>query len=85
MIQQDIKILSKQEVMEEFMFLGLRIIEGIKKPIQRKFGLNIEDIYGNVIEQSIKEGVIGENGDKIFLTEYGLDVSNYVLARFLLD
>lgn len=86
LIQQDIKILSKQEVMEEFMFLGLRIIEGIKKnQFKEKFGLNIEDIYGNVIEQSIKEGVIGENGDKIFLTEYGLDVSNYVLARFLLD
>lgn len=86
LLHQDIKRLSKKEAMEEFMFLGLRIIEGIKKSqFKEEFDVSIEDIYGNIIEQSIKEGVIGENVDKIFLTDYGLDVSNYVLARFLLD
>lgn len=86
LLHQDIKRLSKKEAMEEFMFLGLRIIEGIKKSqFKEEFAVSIEDIYGNIIEQSIKEGVIGENVDKIFLTDYGLDVSNYVLARFLLD
>lgn len=86
LLHQDIKRLSKKEAMEEFMFLGLRIIEGIEKSqFKEEFAVSIEDIYGNIIEQSIKEGVIGENVDKIFLTDYGLDVSNYVLARFLLD
>lgn len=86
LLWQDIKKLSKKEAMEEFLFLGFRITEGIKKSqFKEEFDVGIEEVFGNVIEQSIKEGVIGENTDKIFLTEYGLDVSNYVLARFLLD
>lgn len=86
LLWQDINKLSKKEAMEEFLFLGLRITEGIRKSqFKEEFDISIEKVFGNVIEQSIKEGVIGESVDKIFLTEYGLDVSNYVLTRFLLD
>lgn len=86
LLEKDIKKISQKEAMEEFMFLGLRIIEGIKKSqFKEEFNISIEDVYASVIEQSIKEGVIEENDGRIFLTDYGLDVSNYVMARFLLD
>ena len=86
LLHKEINKLTKQECMEEFMFLGLRKTEGISKSaFKEEFAINIEEIYSDVLNQSIDEGVIEERGDYIHLTDYGLDISNYILARFLLD
>lgn len=76
---------TKQSKMEEFMFLGLRMMEGISKhKFQKKFSIAIEDIYGKKIEKFIAEGLMCKNGDRIALTDRGIDVSNRIFSEFLL-
>ena len=76
--------LSKAEVMEEFMFLGLRLTDGIsKKNFKNTFGYDIDDIYDKVISALIAKNLIEYEGDFLKLTKLGIDVSNSVLAEFL--
>lgn len=81
---EDIRCLTEKEQMEEFMFLGLRLTEGIKKQdFYQKFGISIENIYGETIEKLKRDGLLVSDG-AVRLTPYGMDISNYVMARFLL-
>lgn len=74
--------LSVAEQMEEFMFLGLRLMEGIeKKDFLQKFGVPIENIYGETLSRLRRDGLIEED-EPIRLTPYGVDISNYVMAQF---
>lgn len=85
MYGEDIQYLTIDEQMEEFMFLGLRLTEGIdKKEFIRKFGVTIEDVYGKTLEKLQREKLITVDGH-IRLTPYGVDISNYVMSEFLLD
>ena len=46
--------------MEEFMFLGLRMTEGIsERQFERNFGCRIEDIYGSVLAKYKDDGFTG--------------------------
>ena len=50
--KNEIQNLSKEECMEEFMFLGLRMTKGISKTeFKESFGVLVEDVYGKVIEK----------------------------------
>lgn len=85
MEKTEVQKLSKEECIEEFMFLGLRMTAGISKTkFEQTFGVPIEDVYGKVLLKLKEQKLIYEVGDSIFLTEYGLDVSNHVWVEFLL-
>ncbi len=91
-VREDVQTLSVEEQMEEYMFLGLRLTEGIREEDFRKtFGRSIEEIYPGVVDQFVRQGLLSyEPGDepgkgRIALTERGLDVSNVVMAEFLLS
>lgn len=82
--------LSLKEQMEEFMFLGLRLIQGVSKAeFLECFGVTVEEIYGDIIEKNKQDGLLKEEvweGEiHILLTEKGIDISNYVMSQFLLD
>lgn len=84
-LEEKIQKLSGNDMMEEFMFLGLRMIEGIStKKFQEEFGRSYESVYGKVTEKLIGQGLIEQNGDRIKLTKRGVDVSNYAMSEFLL-
>lgn len=71
--------------MEEFMFLGLRLMEGVSpERFEQLFGLSINEVYGTTIEQLIADGLLTDD-QNIMLTNRGIDISNYVLSKFLLD
>lgn len=75
--------LNLREQMEETMFLGLRLTAGVEKAVfARTFGQSMEDVYGEVLAKHEKNGLL-LNGERVRLTERGLDVSNYVMADFL--
>ena len=77
--------LSREARMEEFMFLGLRRMQGISgTQFENCFGNTIEEIYGDVIEKLEQEKMLEVKEDKIRLTKRGIDVSNYVFCEFLL-
>lgn len=78
--------LTKKDAMAEFMYLGLRKIDGVNRAdFYQMFGLDIEAIYGPVISALRNQGFIDAKEGRIFLTDIGIDVSNQVLSKFLLD
>ena len=89
--KENVQALSIEEQMEEFMFLGLRMKAGVcKNEFLRIFGKTIDEVYPGIVEEFCergllalrKEGVPGE--EWIALTPFGMDVSNRVMAEFLL-
>ena len=70
--------LSEQDIREETFFLGLRKMEGIDPGPYRAH-------YEKLLEKLQMQQLLEEKNGKICLTEYGIDISNYVLAQFLED
>ena len=80
-----IETLDKKSEMEEFMFLGLRLMVGIsRQQFEKKFQVTLNSVYGEVLRKLKSEQLIEEMAGYVRLTEHGIDVSNYVLAEFLL-
>lgn len=83
-LREDLQELSLYEQMEETMFLGLRMLEGVSaEAFEEQYGVNVDEIYRRQIEESIGEGLLECCDNQIFLTAKGLDLSNYVMAKFL--
>lgn len=77
--------LSVKDRMAETMFLGLRLTKGVsERAFYEQFGCSLHEVYGSVLEKHRKKGLLQQKDGFFFLTEYGLDVSNYVMADFLL-
>ncbi len=47
----------------------------------------MDKVYGNVIKHFLQNQLLAEdvNSGRIYLTERGIDISNYVLSDFILD
>jgi len=71
--------LSKADALSETMFLGLRTMEGVRLTEE------IRRVFGKVIDKYCGLGFLEIRGERLRLTEAGIDVSNGILADFLLD
>lgn len=71
--------LTPADILSETMFLGLRTVEGVCLTNQMR------RIYRGVLEKHYAHGLLCEQDGFLRLTERGIDVSNWVLADFLLD
>ncbi|MEE1236818.1 MAG: radical SAM family heme chaperone HemW [Turicibacter sp.] len=79
-------LLSQEEKIEEEMFLGLRLIEGVNlKMISQKYELDIEQLYQKSLEKMIVAGHLERIGNQIRLTHQGLLMANEVFEQFLLS
>ena len=68
------------------MFLGLRKIDGVaRSDFYQMFGIDIEAIYGPIITALRNQGFMEAKEGRLYLTDIGIDVSNQVLSKFLLD
>lgn len=77
---------SMEDEMEEFIFMGLRMLCGISlSKFKRKFGVDIKSIYGAIIEKNIKDDLLKIKGDFMYLTYKGVELSNVVMSDFILD
>lgn len=86
-VTREASALSRQDEMEEFMFLGLRKVRdgvGIAE-FERQFGQSLMDVYGDVVDQYVGGGFLEVGDGKIRLTDAGINVSNVIMADFLLD
>nr|WP_294649515.1 radical SAM family heme chaperone HemW [uncultured Blautia sp.] len=85
LIREREPILSREDEMAEFMFLGLRMTEGVARTdFEQIFGCCIEQIYGDVLKKYESMGLLQEKNGRIFLSRAGIHVSNSVMADFLL-
>ena len=84
-IREDEEILSRQDAMEEFMFLGLRMTQGISTAeFEEQFGKEIHAVYGGVLKKYEAMHLLQEHSGRLALTRDGISVSNVILADFLL-
>ena len=75
-------ILMQEDIIQEGIFLGLRMIQGIGlKEFEVRYGFDFEEKYAQIIEK-YKEFFVKKNG-RIALTQEGLMLSNVILAEFV--
>ena len=78
--------ITRKAQMEEFMFLGLRMNEGVsRRDFENNFNIAIEAIYREPLEELKRKELLVARAGRIFFTDKGRDLSNYCLAQFLLD
>lgn len=76
--------ITREIAIEEFCFLGLRKADGIDRAaFQKKFDTAIEKIFGSVIDELARDGLIEVDIDHIRLTPRGMKFGNVVFAEFL--
>ena len=84
--KKELLVLTKDNQIEETMFLGLRMTEGVSlRKFEERFSCPAEVVYGKQIRELKEKGLLEEKEGRVRLTEKGVDVSNGVLAEFLFD
>ncbi len=78
--------LTAAEQMAEMIFMGLRLLSGVKKQeFYRRFGVGIDEIYSNQIEDLCCQGLLIDKDDRIRFSKRGLLLGNRVFMAFLPD
>lgn len=78
------EVLDRQAQMSEFFFLGLRKTRGVNlTEFERLYGVSAFDLYGRQIRKLVEYGLLKQQGPRLYLTNYGLDVSNLVFCEFV--
>ena len=76
---------SKEDNMEEFIFMGLRMNVGVSiNEFKGRFGIHINSIYKDVIEKNINKKLLVLENDILRLTDKGIELSNLVMSDFIL-
>lgn len=82
--KEDIENLTLSQQYAEFMFMGLRMMEGIsEETFFKRFGKKIEDIYHHELQQLMQDSLLIQENNRIRLTDRGIDISNYVFEKFI--
>ena len=98
--KEEVQKLSVKDQMGEFMFLGLRCYDGVsKEEFMEYFGVDFDFQYGEITRKFIDEGFMKEEEfefynpetksnyikTRVMLTDKGINVSNTIMAEYLLD
>lgn len=76
--------LNEQEVQEEAIFLGLRLIRGLDvHDFKARFGLDFQEHFSNPISYLQSGGLLECDADRVRLTPSGCLLSNEVFTEFL--
>jgi len=76
--------LSPGDAMAEYMFLGLRLSEGVSlDAFEQEFGRPLESVYGSATADLVGLGLLSRNNNILTLTLRGMLLSNQVFAKFL--
>ncbi len=76
--------LSERDEKAEFMYLGLRCMQGISvREFYVCFGEELDGCFGEEIRQCVEQGLLVYENDRIYLTKRGIDVSNRVFGLFI--
>lgn len=76
---------TKEDNIEEFIFMGLRMNDGINiKDFEKRFNIDINSIYKNIIEKNINKKLLIIDKENLRLTDKGIELSNSVMSDFIL-
>jgi len=84
-VTEEIHINDINDNMEEFIFMGLRMIEGIEiNEFKERFNKDIYEVYRDIINKNIKKELLICSSGRLFLSPKGMEISNYVMSDFIL-
>ena len=77
--------ITEEDAMAEFMFLGLRQTQAgvLRSDFQKSFGKSLDDVFGKRVKKLADLKLLTDDGEKIRLTDRGIDVSNAVFREFI--
>lgn len=77
---------SFEDKIEEYLFLGLRMTEGIAfGQFEKDFGVTLHSLFAQTIKSLEADGLLAVSDEGIRLSPRGIDLSNLVFQHFLLD
>ncbi|HFH8736112.1 TPA: radical SAM family heme chaperone HemW [Streptococcus agalactiae] len=80
------EVLSKNEMMEEELFLGLRKKKGVSiGKFEQKFGTSFEKRYCQIVQELQSDGLLKENNGFIQMTKKGLFLGDTVAEKFIVE
>ena len=84
LLKEEVEVITETDALAEFMFLGLRLTEGVSfDRFRARFGRELYEIYGTQVRELVEAGLLAEDAKGIRLTRRGIDVSNVVFEKFL--
>lgn len=83
-LKEEEERITPEMELEEGIFLGLRLLDGIQlEEFNSRYDIDFMEKYRVAIEELQELGAIEVRGGRLRLTESGIDISNYCMARFL--
>lgn len=83
-IYESVDNLSKEDMMSEYMILGLRMNRGIKRlDFYNAFKISLDDKYAHEIHDLSNVGLIACDEERIYPTKRGMDLQNIVASKFV--
>lgn len=80
------EVLTKKEMMEEELFLGLRKRSGVSIQLfEEKFNISFEEYYGEVVAELKDMGLLVSDNKHIRTTRKGLFLGDTVAEKFILE
>ena len=80
------EVLTKDEMMEEELFLGLRKKSGVSiAKFEEKFGVSFEERYGQIVIELRQQGLLVPDDKVVRMTKKGLFLGDTVAERFILE
>lgn len=80
----DQEILTREDALSEYLFLGLRMADGISlDQCGEEFGLRPERRFSEEIRQLQRAGLLTCSPERLALTKQGMLLSNQVFVRFI--
>ena len=82
--EETVQHLGVRDAEAEFMFLGLRMREGVSEQrFSSMFGHDIDEVYGDELAQLAADGLLERRDGRVFLTPFGTDLANTVMSEFV--
>ncbi|NVN90759.1 MAG: radical SAM family heme chaperone HemW [Desulfuromonadales bacterium] len=76
--------LTREDALAEFMFLGLRMADGVRSSdLEREFGVSLWKQYDKTLDELVGQGLLTADNEGVRLTKRGMLLSNQVFGRFL--
>lgn len=80
----DRRVLSAREQVEEALFMGLRLVEGIStKGLREAYGIDAWGTWGSRLADYVEAGLLVHEEERLRLTRQGMLLSNEVMSAFL--
>lgn len=80
----DRHVVTKEEAMQDFMMVGLRLLKGVnRQDFSKRYDRELEDVFGMAIEQLLSKQLLERHEDHYRLTEQGVLFGNEVFGAFV--